>query len=146
MNAEDLARIDSALAEEERVRAQHGEGAHSWELTRDAHELLRSARALIPEPATDDERAAVMEWAVSYFGDPDEKPEDYAEFADALTSSPVWRNRHRGPITDALREYAERLGVDSNPEHDDDPWWQGYRQAQRDNQRAALEAAEVHRA
>jgi hypothetical protein len=31
-----------------------------------------------------------MNWAVGYFGDPDEKAEDYAEFADALIAE-GWR-------------------------------------------------------
>lgn len=35
-------------------------------------------------------RDEAMVWAVRYFGDPDEKPEDYAEFADALIAE-GWR-------------------------------------------------------
>lgn len=37
-------------------------------------------------------RDEAMDWAVRYFGDPDEKPEDYAEFADALIAE-GWRKK-----------------------------------------------------
>ena len=51
-------------------------------------------------------RDEAMVWAVRYFGDPDEKPEDYAEFADALIAE-GWRkmpteNEAVAAIIDAL--------------------------------------------
>lgn len=50
---------------------------------------------------------------------------------------------------EALRAYADTLGVDANEEHDGDEWWAGYRQAQREfitrTERAADQASNVVR-
>ena len=47
-------------------------------------------------------RDEAKDWAVRYFGDPDEKPEDYAEFADALIAEGWRKMPSREDIADEI--------------------------------------------
>lgn len=145
MSAEVLARIDAARAAvaEARNHVEH------FPITEgDAVRVTRLAdmiESLIPEierpttPSTGDEREALIDAMIDVpvssdmveFA-PDDR-EDAGYLADAIIASPVWRNRHRGPITDEMVDAA--LSVLEEREH-------GMTSVQ-DDMRAALEAAEV---
>lgn len=75
----------------------------------EAH-TMDEIRALIPEPPTGDEREALIELGEKAWVAWVDSPEIDGigpYIADAVLASAVWRNRHRGPITD---EMALRLG------------------------------------
>lgn len=55
------------------------------------------------------------------------------------------RAAERRGAAEALERFADILGVDVDESHDDDEWWWGYRQAQREHIRAIVRRAEQYR-
>ncbi|MDD7930101.1 hypothetical protein [Microbacterium thalli] len=122
MNTEALARIDAAIARHESQNA--GDPFH-FDLTNHLYVALVEARALIPEPPTDDEREALADHlGAQLFA---RNVRDYTDetttvieatvedVVDAVLVSAPWRNRGRGPITDdgashTNTEYALEVG------------------------------------
>lgn len=125
-NTEVLARIDAALTtHEERAVAV---GPDHWTpdfdrlapVLRDARaEIVRQAAEVerLTTPPTADEREALARvigdsgsggqsaWAPEYADPSWEFMRDMdRRAADAILASPVWRNRHRGPITDEEKD------------------------------------------
>lgn len=85
----------------------------------EAATMMRSAlHVLSAEPPTDDERdgirEAIDEAAARYLGNTftDAVTDGLVDvIRDAVLASPAWRNRHRGPITDA-RPYSEAVDIE----------------------------------
>lgn len=104
-------------------------------LMRDAAAVIRS---LVPEPPSEDERLLEREALRrliaqgSYARFPEDLP--YADVADRILASPVWRNRHRGPIADDLNRVA-LFNPDGSPRSLDEIRSEAARK------RAALEAS-----
>lgn len=108
MSAETLARIDATLVILDRA---HKMSISSLDAPDDATTyglaavVLREARETIPEPPTDDEREALAKVLRLMLEPIDGEPVTNPEWiAAAIVSSAPWRNRHRGPITDAQRD------------------------------------------
>lgn len=127
MTAEALARIDTA-----RKKLGHGGWREHDPMTR----LFDELRMMVPEQPSDDEREALARIVADFMqpGGYEVTESDYT-LADRIVASPVWRNRHRGLITDeavaaAVTAYAECIEEGGEMAY----------------MRAALEAAEAHRA
>lgn len=125
---------------------------HRYEAERLLEELADGGfEVRAPAPPAADEREAVRNliepavWAWFNAHNSPWSPSDRTMLALSapLSGEIVGALRPRGTDTAAFADYVDRLGVDANEDHDGE-WWDGYRQAQRDNLRRAtleLEAA-----
>jgi hypothetical protein len=133
--------IDAAITEAE-AQVRHEPGCFECDRWRAQAATLREARALIPEPPSDDERKALIELgekAYDNWTDSTEADGIGPYVADTIMASPEWRNRGRGPITVSASAF--------DAYRDAHPDWQNQPPIQiaLDFWNAALEAAEAAR-